>query len=182
MDMLQLTDASKPSYAPLTNGSDNRGPAQYLAVVKQFGVESNPRYTPRGGNTFCNIFLWDVTRHMSCEIPHWYVAYSKTPEGKVTALGNEYNANAVCDWLNGKWSQEYGWKSVIDGVNAMARANLGFPTVVAWKNPNGVGHVGVVIPGTQPGVRIAQAGATNFVDGDVTRGFGHRPVAYFTHD
>ena len=49
-----------------------RSPETYRMVINQFAVGHNPRYEPdapdkpRG-----HIFIWDVSRAMNCEIPHF---------------------------------------------------------------------------------------------------------------
>ena len=59
------------SNIPLTNEVGNRSMDNYQAVLNEFGVETNPRYLQRNGNTYCNIFVWDATKAMGAEIPHW---------------------------------------------------------------------------------------------------------------
>src|SRR5438067_1564270 len=93
-DGVHVPQPWKPTSPPLTNGSDNRSAANYAAVVKQFDVANNGRYTPNQqgkGETYCNIFLWDVTRALACEVPHWVDA-----DGNPSAvgIGKELNANA----------------------------------------------------------------------------------------
>lgn len=181
-----VKDSFRPTNPPLTNGSDNRSPEKYLAVVRQFEVELNPRYTPGhqgGSETYCNIFLWDVTKAMSCEVPHWVDA-----DGEPTGVGRgkELNANAIFDWLVGE-GFEHGWRRCTQ-AEAIERPLAGFPTIVVWKNPKGIGHVAVCIPSEEDKYRgttvpvIAQAGKTNFSSGLVTKGFGDRSLTYYTHD
>ena len=175
-DGIHVLEAWLPTSPTMTNGPGDRNPDKYLAIIRQFDIVGNPRYTPRNGTTFCNIFLWDVTKAMGAEIPHWVI--NGVPDS--TRKGKELNANAVCDWLNTAPGKNQGWVPCSAG-EAVANAKLGCPAIVTWKNPTGIGHVGVVIPSLFPGVRIAQAGGTNFFDGDVTKGFGTRAVSYFKH-
>jgi len=60
----------EPVDAPFRNRRNKRSPINYLKVVNQFAVEDNRRYEG-GGKTYCNIFVWDVTRAMGVEIPHY---------------------------------------------------------------------------------------------------------------
>ena len=166
--------ATTPAYLPanpkVTSCLNCRGPEQYAAVLAQFDVLLNERYHAREGLTFCNIFVWDVTRAMSCEIPHWW-------------LSHELNANAVYDWLRVS-GPAYGWQPCT-ADEAAASASKGEPAVVVWKNMTGKsGHIAVVVPtpAGAEGVHIAQAGATNFPLGAVGHGFGNRPVRYWRHD
>ena len=64
---------------------------------------------------------------------------------------------------------------------ARVRASAGYPTVTIWKNPTGIGHVAVVLPGMDF-IHIAQAGGSNFFDRNIINGFGNLPVAFYTHD
>lgn len=65
------TQAWIPIDAPVRGNPSNRNAHTYNEVLNPFAVGNNPRYTPRGGNTSCNIFVWDATRAMGAEIPHW---------------------------------------------------------------------------------------------------------------
>ena len=68
--------------------SGNRSAANYNAVLDQFSVGNNPRYARRNGNTYCNIFVWDATRAMGAEIPHWVDQQGRPAEvGAREALG-----------------------------------------------------------------------------------------------
>lgn len=137
----------------------------YDLVIDQFHVASNPRYQPRGGATFCNIFVQDVIRAMGVIVP-WG------------------NANSLSDYLA---KQEDGWRDV-SAKDAQTSANAGFPTLAHWHNPSGTGHVAVVRPGVVSafgGSATANAGAVLFSKGTVAQGFGTKLlpiVAYATHD
>jgi hypothetical protein len=150
-----------------------RSPSRYLEVVKQFDVENNPRYKVRDTSgdgkpdTFCNIFLWDVTRAMGCEIEHWWD-------------GKELSANGVADWLV-KEGSRYGWQDV-GLLGAADQAARGRPTIAVWKNPGGTGHVAVVVPTGNGQLQIAQAGRLNFFDKPLRSGFGDHPVKFYTHN
>ena len=157
------------------------------AVIKQFQVETNPRYTPRDINkdgtqdTFCNIFLWDFSRAMGCEIPHWVLA-----NGAVAAVGagKELNANATVDWIRG-YGVISGWRKITE-TEAREAAGRGYPTVVLWQHHGGIGHVAVVWP--SPGLNdvtlIAQAGSKNFEEQLLKKGFGRLSepsLEFWTH-
>jgi hypothetical protein len=165
-------------------GLNERSTKNYLAAVKQFEVETNPRYARGhakpgiGKETYCNIFLWDVTVAMNCEVAHWIDPATgvEVPKGK----GIELSANGVCDWFS-THSLTFGWMKC-GKTKAMERASVGFPAVVLWKNPGGIGHVAIVLPGTDF-CHIAQAGTVNFFDQPLDKGFGSaRPLVFYTHD
>lgn len=181
-------DAMRAAYPDFTNGTDNRNPVSYKQALSQFDVANNQRYRQRDTNgdgnidTFCNIFLWDGSRALGCEIPHFQLFYIKGPDGKGMLSGKEFNANAVANWFAGTEDEVAGWREV-NQEQAVDRASKGFPTVIIWRNPSGIGHVGWVIPSAAPGLRVAQAGAVNFFDGDYRKGFGNAsPLKFYTHD
>jgi hypothetical protein len=164
---------------------ESRSADTYVAAMKQFEVETNPRYVrghdgdPKNGQeTYCNIFLWDCTKALRCEVPHWVDPATgvEVPIGK----GKELSANGVCDWF-ATHALKFGWMSC-GKQQAQARATKGFPTVVLWKNTGGIGHVGMILPGTDF-VHLAQAGGSNFFDKDIVKGFGNVvPLLFYTHD
>lgn len=163
----------------------DRSAMNYAKAIRQFEVETNPRYVrghdndpSNGQETYCNIFLWDCTKALSCEVPHWVDAATgvEAPLGK----GRELSANGVCDWF-ATHSLKFGWMEC-DETQARMRAYRGFPAVVLWKNPNGIGHVGMVMPNKEE-TFISQAGATNFFNGPLRKGFGGvTPLRFYTHD
>ena len=173
-------DLDKPPWIPvdplMTNHPGSRSPEQYRVIVSQFEVEKLKRYQPQAGKTFCNIFVWDVTAAMGCEIPHWY---NDVGEPVPVGRGREMTANDMRDWLK-KEGPTYGWEPC-SSVGAVEHASEGRPTVAVWKNAGGTGHCAVVLPGG--GLHIAQAGATCFFDRSIQAGFGsHTPaVEYYWH-
>jgi spore coat assembly protein SafA len=181
------TNAARPVDASVRGDPSNRNRNRYEEVIRQFGVASNPRYAQRDSNkdgttdTFCNIYVWDVSKAMGAEIPHWVDGKSAPAEPGAKGAW-EMNANATVDWLKNHGG-ENGWRQVT-ADEAQARANDGNPTVAVWKNPGGIGHVGMIRPGevTEKGPALAQAGATNFDDKQVQDGFGGRTPQYWTHD
>jgi predicted chitinase/murein DD-endopeptidase MepM/ murein hydrolase activator NlpD len=168
-----------PVDAPLQGDPANRNADTYADVIDQFAVGSNPRHQPRDGNTYCNIFAWDVTRAMGAEIPHW-VDGAGNPVG--VGEGRELDANGGHLWLQNNGPQ-HGWREV-SAEEAQALANQGHPTVASWHNPGGIGHIAVVRPGeiTDRGPAIAQAGGSNFNEGHVRDGFGNARPQYFVND
>ena len=165
-------EAWVPVDAPTTNAAGNRSADAYSQVIDQFDVENNPRYAQRDGNTYCNIFAWDVTRAMGAEIPHY------------REDGSEMDANGVADWLAGE-GEAHGWHPVSE-QEAQAMANQGKPVVVSWKNEGGIGHIGVVRPGEmgENGPNLAQAGAVNTNHAHVHDNgtFGNVDAIYYAHE
>jgi hypothetical protein len=180
--------AWEPVSAPVTNSTDTRSATAYSQVIDQFTVSSNPRYRVRDLNgdgesdTFCNIYVWDVTRAMGAEVPHW-----ANGQGVPVTVGDghELNANGVARWLSGH-GEAYGWTEV-SPEQAQALANEGKPVVAAWDSGSASpGHVAMVRPGTYgtaDGPVIAQAGAHNLDRTTASGAFGQRvkEAKYYAH-
>lgn len=179
-----VANQAKYSTPPLTNTALARDPTVYAQVIDQFAVGHNPRHLPAQGNTFCNIFMWDVTRAMGVEIPHWVDA-SDSIAVPFSDGAREITINSGVDWLQ-KHAAAQGWKTA-DPQAAQDSANAGKPAVVVWKNPipGGHGHTAVIRPGTitAKGPCIAQAGSMNFNLGQLKDGFGSKAnVKYYIHE
>ena len=161
-----------PLRAPFTTGPESRKAQEYVDVCRQFDVEHAWRYLPRSNKTFCNIYVADCTAALGCGIPHWI-----DEEGKPVRVGEgfEMSANTMHEWLEAKHD---GWRKM-SREDAKARADLGFPVVVSWRNPLGAsGHVAMLLPG----FLIAQAGSKNHFMVPLPMGFGTLKPDFFTHD
>ncbi len=178
-------NAGVPVSPPHTNSAGSRSADAYNQVIDQFDVGKNSRYTPyklNDGDTYCNIFAWDVSIAMNAEIAHW-VTWSdgKTPRDNNTG-NHELDANETFDWL-ANYGGDYGWYPV-SAKEAQSRANSGYPTVGIKQA--GTGHVVVVRPETgtyafsNQGPVIAQAGSTNYNYGYI-RG-NYKNYTFYTHD
>ena len=170
-------DAWRPATPAITNAEGDRSPEKLRAVVAQFRVGTEPRYQPRNGATFCNIFAWDFTAAMGVEVPHW-VDLDDQPSK--AGVGHELSANAVLDWLR-TTGLERGWREVV-AVEAELQASNGHPTLaVLHVVPHG--HLAVVMPSRpdSPGLRVSQAGKRNFEDEPIGHGFGAFVPHFFSH-
>lgn len=160
----------------ITNKLDSRELMLYRQVLAQFRITASARYAPKAGKTFCNIYVWDCTRALNCEIPHWVKADgSPTTPGN----GNETTANSLLGWLRG-YGKAKGWAEVNEH-QAHGMASEGLPTVAVWKNPKGHGHIAMVLPGPGKTLHIAQAGAKCLFDAPLASGFGGKIPLYFSH-
>jgi hypothetical protein len=119
----------------------------YEACLRQFRVDLAPRYQPRDGLTFCNIFISDATLALGCELPH-------------LVDGKEQRMNDLIETVRDSedWVQQFSYE------NAVAVANAGMPSLVLWHSGgNGPGHGAFVMPQEMPislaAVKLAQAGA-----------------------
>lgn len=181
-----------PTNPAITANASFRSSEQLNRIIQQFDVESSARYTPHkyGGDTYCNIFVWDVTSALGCEIPHWVDADTGQPRQYPDIKGAvELGANATYRWLE-KHGSENGWIEV-SAEEAQMYANKGCPAVTTWKNPGGgAGHVQIVCPSKDGGydesrgVSVAQAGGHNYEYTYTSSIYGSRSlsqVRYYVH-
>lgn len=125
-------DLFKAITPPLQSREGRRSGALYEQILNQFAVGKNPRYDedapgkPRG-----HIFVWDVTRAMGAEIPHFLGA-------------RELSLGLTVDWLRHEGPMR-GWRRCSD-EEALAAANEGHPVVVVPKEVR-IKHMGMVRPG-----------------------------------
>lgn len=158
---------SRDTYNAIKQGgstSNGRNPDSYNRAIND--RDPAHHYLPDDSTTYCNIFVYDVMNSYSVPFP--------------SGLANKmYN----------KLSEGYGGWYECSAKEAQKRANKGYPTVVAYYNNDGHGHIAVVRPETNDwkyskkrGAVIAQAGRHNFNYGNTKDGFGDRSVRYFSHD
>lgn len=169
-------------FPPLTNDAGHRTPDIYADVINQLAVGHNPRYLPGGGYTYCNIFVWDVTRALGCPIPHWI-----TKDGAIAvpfqSNAYEININGGVAWMQAYGVKTHGWQKA-DAAAAQQCANQGQVAVAMWQNPTGGhGHTAMVRPGTLTarGPATAQAGSINFNSGHLADGFGSIEPLFYVH-
>ena len=170
-----------PLDAPLKNEQGNRSPERYFAIINQFMVESNPRYKPRDGKTYCNIFVWDVTCAMNAEIPHW-VNSTGVPCQPNSEGSHRVNCNEMFKWLHAV-GENYGWQNV-DILKATESATKGLPTIAIHRNTSGNGHVAMLMPycTIDSGLMFSQAGRRCFANGSFEDSFAGKSVEFWTHD
>ncbi len=175
-----------PVLARCRSRSTRRSPELYDAVIDQFRVEVNQRYQRDAQGreeTYCNIFVWDVTLAMGAEIPHW-ITHAGIPASPTRGL--ETSANAAIGWLYAAGNR-YGWQQVRMG-EAQAFANRGAPAVAVWRNEPGSGHMAMLRPGaaTEDGPQLADAGEANHRRARAAHvfaaGWRGNEIAYFAHD
>lgn len=119
----------------------------YEAALRQFRVDLAPRYQPRDGVTWCNIFISDATLALGCELPHLVDGKEQRMNDMIETV-RDHN-----EWV--QMNEEY----------AIASANEGRPTLALWHSGgSGPGHGAFVMPQPMPislaAVKLAQAGAT----------------------
>lgn len=162
-----------------------RTPENLRHVVALAQLETARRYQPRDitgdgrAETFCNIFVSDVTRWLGCEIPHDIGGTHTNPDGTVVTIHQWQDVRANAEWLR----SGYGSWRTAKPLDAQAHANAGGPAVVVWDSSvRAHGHIALLVP-SAAGVRIAQAGRSCFSDEKLVRGFGSlAPLEFFVHD
>src|SRR5439155_20490606 len=79
-------DLFKAVQAPVQSREGRRGKDLYQQVINQFAVGNNARYQPDGPDRGrAHIFIWDLSRAMNCEVPHFFGA-------------NEMSLGQTIDW------------------------------------------------------------------------------------
>lgn len=181
MTMQPLYPRWEPLPLRLACSVDNRSPQSLSLALSQFDVTKSPRYRPEpDGRTWCNIYLWDATRALECEVPHWV---STTGAPCAVGKGSELSAAGMIGWLR-VFGEEYGWQLLSDPAEAAAHAEAGRPVIVSWENPKagGASHVAMLLPPADGELRIAQAGRQCLFDEPLARGFGSvRPLQFWWH-
>ena len=128
---LQGRDVWIAVQAPLQSREGKRNRELSENVLKQFGVTVNPRYAedaPAKGRG--HIFVWDVSRAMNCEIPHFVGA-------------KELTLAQTCDWVRHEGPMR-GWKR-LSGEDIFTAANAG-KLVIALPREMRTKHIAVVSP------------------------------------
>lgn len=166
------TNVTRPAPAFFHSCPNCRSPERLIEVAAQFNVETDERYRPRDTSgdgkldTHCDAYVGDVTRALGCEWPNWWD-------------GKELSANGQIEWVE-KYGTAYGWRRTSLPA-ALADAAAGRPVVVAYHNPEGRGHVAIMLPPVGPEARIAQAGARCLFDVPLEDGFGSLQIVCYTH-
>lgn len=101
--------------APIQSRPGRRSPELYELVLKQFAVAHNPRYRGEGPDrSRAHIFIWDVTRAMNAEVPHFQGA-------------RELTLAQTAEWVRHD-ALMLGWKRA-DQATALASAQNGSPVL-----------------------------------------------------
>lgn len=132
---LQARDLWKALQAPVVSIEGKRSKDLLLQCIHQFGFTVNPRYTEDApGKLRGHIFVWDVSRAMSCEIPHFVGA-------------KELTLAQTVDWVRHEGPMR-GWKRVTDS-DIYDRAAEG-KLVVALPRDSRTKHIALVLPQDYP--------------------------------
>ena len=157
---------ARPITCDETSGSLDR--SNTARVIGQFAaVIEGPRYVADVHGTYCNVFAWDATKALGCEIPHWWD-------------GIEMTANAMEAWL-ALHGDAHGWMESTR-MTAENDARRGLPVVMTASNQHGHGHIAIGYLGPSGLFTVAQAGRINFIKGTVERAFGGIIPKFWVHE
>lgn len=175
-----LTDKAPSNPPPASKAPSNAGGmgnVAYNQMIDNLNVANNSRYARRNGETFCNLFVYDMAVNYGATLPLYVTDGKGNTNDHITRW---LDANLMKDWLDnrlnvpGVYTQggANGWVKV-DANTAAQAANNGQLAIVA-----GAGHMAVVRSGNSPHIKspndvlIAQAGARNFNQGRMVDGWG----------
>jgi hypothetical protein len=156
--------------------------SELRSIIDWLAVEKSPRYIPKGGETYCNIYAYDYCYLANVYLPRvWWTskAISQLQKGeKVTPVYDqtihELNANSIYNWLS-EYGTDFGWRRVVDLTELQNEANVGSVCIMSArrKELNRPGHICAVAPETTKHNAVrkngvvtcplqSNAGATNF--------------------
>lgn len=167
---------SETRYLPIEcKPRTERGKLPVLMAVAECQLGSNPRYAPTLVDTYCSTFLWDCTRRLGCEVPHWV-----SPAGAPSAAGEigarELNANGIATWLRGH-GVDNGWMACTE-EHARETVEAGNVVIVVWENTRGPhGHCAVMVDRGH----VAQAGTVCSERMPLHTAFGNRTPEFYVH-
>jgi hypothetical protein len=166
---LTTRDVWKAIVAPVQSVHGQRSGATYARVLAQFNVGTNPRYEPDGPEkNRGHIFIWDVTRAMGCEIPHFVGA-------------KELSLSQTCDWLRHEGPMR-GWRKVSDN-DVFGAAQAGYPLIAVPREIR-LRQLAFIAPQAPNGGRplCTGAGLKRGADLPLLEVLGVRVVDYFGHE
>ncbi|MBL8952961.1 MAG: hypothetical protein JNK82_19445 [Myxococcaceae bacterium] len=118
---LAAIDTWKATIPPAQSMFGRRSKRSLLNVIAQFAAGHNPRYLPDAkGALRAHIFVWDVSRAMGCEIPHFLG-------------GRELTIGQTVDWLKMD-GHNRGWRKLLRD-NALKEVEQGNLCIVVPKHP-----------------------------------------------
>jgi hypothetical protein len=167
---LTSRDLWKALAPPVTSAPGQRDPERCLQVIHQFAVGTNPRYEPEApGKPRGHIFLWDVSKAMGCEVPHFVGA-------------RELTVAQTVDWLRHEGPMR-GWHKVADH-DVLEVCKLG-TLIIALPRDIKVKQLAIVAPQAMPTdfrPRLTGACLKRGAELTLMDAFGLRQADYFTHE
>jgi hypothetical protein len=130
-----------------------------IEVVRWLNVENSPRYQPKVGTTYCNIYAHDYCTALGAYLPRvWWTGLAikeqedgKQPVPKYGVNLVELSANGLFHWLS-KWSGEFNWRRVVTLDEVQEAANRRRAVVICARRHFEAhpGHISVVVPEEYP--------------------------------
>ena len=165
----KLNEAGQPQMRGTTATAD---PTLLTQIINWLDVEHSARYQRAPDSTYCNIYAYDFCCFAGPYLPRvwWHRSVTNPTPAQVAnpAYGREVfeqNANSLYDWFisdstNFNWTEE---TPAGDYTTLQNLANAGHVVVIVYKNPNGSGHICMIVPEVegQTAIRDAQQKVTH---------------------
>lgn len=165
---LMAIDTWRATIPPAQSMFGRRSKRALLNAVAQFAAGHNPRYAPDAkGASRAHIFVWDVSRAMGCEIPHFL-------------QGRELNLAQTVDWMK-MTSQTRGWRKLMldNALKEVEQGNLG---IVVPKDPRRK-LIAVLRPrGSDGALRVAAAVPDKGNELTCREALGTEDIEVYVHD
>ncbi len=164
---VDTADAWKAVEPPVRSEEGKRAPGIYKNVINQFAVGHNARYALTTGGCRGHIFVWDVSRAMGCEVPHWVGT-------KELSLGQ------TVDWLRMEGPMH---KWMRGGMEEALKCSQTGMLVIAIPKEVKNRHMAIVRPDVYPDRRPRLAGAAMKRGNELLLNdlFGTTLVDFFIH-
>jgi hypothetical protein len=166
---LTSRDGWKAVNPPVQSKPGRRSSVTYGRVIDQFAAGHNPRYVPDDKGSRVHLFIWDVSRAMNCEVPHF--------QG-----GREFGLAQTVDWMRME-AHHRGWRKA-NAQQAAEAADRG-ELALALPRDGKVKLLAVIRPGGLGPDGFPRAAATVPQKGNdlpVLEALKTRLIDYFTHD
>lgn len=157
-------DVWKAVQPPVQSREGRRSADAYQNVIDQFAVGKNPRYEPDAPDKpRSHIFVWDVSRAMNCEIPHFVGA-------------KELSLAQTVDWLRHEGPMR-GWTRATE--EDAQKAALGGQLAVVLPRDIKLKLMAIVLP--EEALLVAAAAKGRGRKLTVPEALGVHAVEYFVH-
>jgi len=160
-------DTTRPLQPPAQSMAGRRSLRSTLNVMAQFAPGHNPRYLPDAKGSRAHVFVWDVSRAMGCEVPHF-------------AHGQELSLGQTVDWLRAEGPSR-GWRKLAVTA-ALQEVDRGALAVVIPRDPKKK-RIALLWPKDRAGgLRVAAAVPGGGSDVPGVEVLGTDDVDVFVHD
>lgn len=126
-------------------------------IINWLEVEKSPRYLPKSGTTYCNIYSYDYCYLANVYLPRvWWTskAIAQLINGQPVSpiydkTVTELNANSLHNWF-AEFGDDFGWRRTFDLNELQEQANKGAVCIISArrKELNRPGHICAVAPET----------------------------------